>query len=261
MDVCVNEKIQLIEAEFGLKGFAVVVKLYQHIFGGSGYYCEWTNEVALLFSRRICEGYSAVSEIVSASIKRGIFDQKLYDEYFILTSKGIQKRYFEAVSRRTSFEIKKEYLLVDVTHFSKNAYISAENVNKNTKNVNRNEQSREEKSRVKKSKVNNSPLSPHGETMKMLSEYSNNFKTAFKSFMEMRTKIRKPMTARAVELTLSKLDKLAGNEQEKIAILEQSTMNSWVGVFALKEPERSKENVYTIGEDGQKYDRGGFKVF
>ena len=45
---------ELLEAEFGLKGIAVLLKLYQRIYGGHGYYCEWNDEVALLFSRREC---------------------------------------------------------------------------------------------------------------------------------------------------------------------------------------------------------------
>ena len=51
-----NEKFQLLEAEFGLKGFAVVVKLYQRIYGSHGYYCEWTTDVELLFSMQIGVG-------------------------------------------------------------------------------------------------------------------------------------------------------------------------------------------------------------
>ena len=100
LDVYLDDGFKLIEAEFGLTGFAVVVKLYQKIYGGFGYYCEWTNEVALLFSRECGVGGNVVSEILAASIKRGIFDKTLYDKYQILTSAGIQKRYFDAVSRR-----------------------------------------------------------------------------------------------------------------------------------------------------------------
>ena len=78
LDCQLDEKIELIEAEFGLTGFAVVVKLLQRIYGGEGYYCEWTNEVALLFSRKIGLGGNVVSEIVSASVRRGIFDRTLF---------------------------------------------------------------------------------------------------------------------------------------------------------------------------------------
>lgn len=153
LDVTVDDKIELIEAEFGLKGFAVIVKLYQKIYGGLGYYCEWTNDVGMLFSRKIGEGYTSVSEIVSAAIRRGIFDSDLYEKYHILTSTGIQKRYFSAVSRRKQINVKGEYLLVKVEQFSENVNILSENVNKNNENVCNFEQSKEEKSKVKNSIV------------------------------------------------------------------------------------------------------------
>lgn len=158
LDVYVDDKIRLIEAEFGLKGFAVIVKLYQKIYGGFGYYCEWTNDVGLLFSQDVGEGYSSVSEIVSAAIRRGIFDNDLYEKYNILTSQGVQKRYFSAVSRRKQINVKSEYLLINVEQFSKNVNILSENVSRNTKNAYNFEQSKEKKTKVNKSIVNESKV-------------------------------------------------------------------------------------------------------
>lgn len=152
LDVHLDDKFDLIEAEFGLKGFALIVKLYQKIYGGFGYYCEWTRDVALLFSRKVGEGYSVVSEIVSAAIKRGIFDKDLYDRYSILTSNGIQKRYFEAVSRRKEIKVKSEYLLVNVTLLSGNVNILSENVNILGENVNILKQRKEKESKAEYSK-------------------------------------------------------------------------------------------------------------
>lgn len=117
LDTHLDEKFQLIEAEFGITGFGVVVHLLQDIYGGQGYYLEYTDEVALLFARKIGLGGSAVSEIVEASIRRGIFDKDLFQKYRILTSKGIQKRYFTAVIRRKKIEVKKEYLLISLDNF------------------------------------------------------------------------------------------------------------------------------------------------
>lgn len=158
LDVYVDDKIRLIEAEFGLKGFAVIVKLYQKIYGGFGYYCEWTKDVGLLFSQDVGEGYSSVSEIVSAAIRRGIFDNDLYEKYNILTSQGVQKRYFSAVSRRKQINVKSEYLLINVEQFSKNVNISSENVSRNTKNAYNFEQSKEKKTKLNKSIVNESKV-------------------------------------------------------------------------------------------------------
>ena len=154
-DVQLDDKFELIEAEFGLTGFAVVVKLFQKIYGGQGYYCEWTNDVALLFSKKIGRelGGNVVSEIVNASIKRGIFDKEMYEKYQILTSAGVQKRYFSAVSRRKQINVKNEYLLVKVTHFSDDVNILSENVCNFGENADNFKQRKEEKSKEKKSKL------------------------------------------------------------------------------------------------------------
>ena len=155
LDVHLDEKFELIEAEFGLTGFAVVVKLLQRIYGQDGYYCEWNDEVALLFGKRIGLGGSAVSEIVSASIRRGLFDQTLYDRYQILTSAGIQKRYFEAVARRKVVNVEAAYLLVEVTQVPQNVHINRVNVDINPENVCNNPQTKENKTKGKKIREKN----------------------------------------------------------------------------------------------------------
>ena len=152
LDVTLNAKFELIEAEFGLTGFGVVVHLLQEIYGKAGYYIEWTEEVALLFARKVGLGGSVVSEIIEASIRRGMFDKEKYDKYHVLTSKGIQERYFEAVSRRKTLEVDYNILLVDVAQILPNVYISAKNVNIFSKNADIERQSKVEKRRVEKSK-------------------------------------------------------------------------------------------------------------
>ena len=172
LDVTVDDKIELIEAEFGLKGFAVIVKLYQKIYGGFGYYCEWTKDVGMLFSKKLGEGYTFVSEIVRAAIRRGIFDSDLYEKYSILTSKGVQKRYFSVVSRRKQINVKSEYLLIKVDQLSENVNILSENVCRNAKNVCNFEQSKVKESKEKKSKVKQRKESePATAADRVLSEY------------------------------------------------------------------------------------------
>lgn len=152
LDVNNDVKLDLIEAEFGITGFGVVVQLLREIYGKQGYYIEWTTEVALLFAKKIGLGGSAVSEIVSASIRRGMFDKDLYEKYQVLTSNGIQKRYFEAVKRRKEIEVDEHILLVNVAQICKNADIKRRNVNISSKNADIPKQSKVEKSKEKKSK-------------------------------------------------------------------------------------------------------------
>ena len=170
--VQLDDKFELIEAEFGLSGFAIVVKLLQKIYGGFGYYCEWTNEVALLFARRVCVGGNAVSEIVSASIKRGIFDKEMFDKHGILTSSGIQKRYLEAVARRKEIFLKKEYLLIPIDKIPSNVSILSENVHILGENDNILKQSRVKKSKVdKRESREKSVLGFSPPTLKEVEEY------------------------------------------------------------------------------------------
>lgn len=70
---------------------------------------------------------------------------------------------------------------------------------------------------------------------------SENMKNAINDFIEMRKKIRKPMTERAIQIMLKKLDGLAKDETTKIAILEQSTERGWLSVFPLKEDKPSQK--------------------
>lgn len=152
-----EDKIELIEAEFGLRGLAIIVKLYQKIYGEFGYYCEWNDEVALLFSRKACglpEGDNVVSEVIKAAIKREIFSENMFHEYGILTSAGIQKRYFEAVKRRTEIEVEKAYLLLSASQIPNNVNINQKNVCRNKENVYKNQQSKVEESKVNKRKGN-----------------------------------------------------------------------------------------------------------
>lgn len=149
LDTVMNDRMKLIEAEFGLTGFGVAVRLWQKIYQ-SGYYVEWNDEVALLFAKDVGLGGSVVSEIVSALIRRRIFDQALYDEYGVLTSKRIQKTYFEAVKRRKNVKVRKELLLVCCTVSSESVCNFDENVSKNAKNVCIFEQSKGKESKPKK---------------------------------------------------------------------------------------------------------------
>jgi hypothetical protein len=70
---------------------------------------------------------------------------------------------------------------------------------------------------------------------------SENMKNAINDFIEMRKKIRKPMTEKAIQIMLKKLDGLAKDETTKIAILEQSTERGWLSVYPLKKDKPSQK--------------------
>ena len=154
LDCHMDEKIRLIQAEYGLKGFAVVVKLYQEIYGGYGYYCEWTQDRELLFaSENGLNGGSFIKDIVAACIKRNIFSERLFKEYGILSSTGVQKQYLKATVKREVVDLKKEYLLISIPQNRGNVVINSISDGRNSISVGRNAHSRVEKS--KEENINN----------------------------------------------------------------------------------------------------------
>ena len=58
---------------------------------------------------------------------------------------------------------------------------------------------------------------------------------ALRGFVEMRKKIKAPLTEHAFSLLLKKLDGMGNTDEEKAAIVNQSVMNSWKGLFPLKQ--------------------------
>lgn len=129
LDCHMDDKIKLIRAEYGLKGFAIVVMMYQRIYGGDyGYYCEWDDERLLLFmsdNGLIGESKNLINEVVRACIRRDIFSDRLYKEYGILTSSGVQKQYLKATAKRQVVNLKKEYLLISIPKNRSNVVINS----------------------------------------------------------------------------------------------------------------------------------------
>lgn len=154
LDVAMDTKVELLEAQFGLKGFAVFVKLLQYIYGGHGYYGEWTEDIGLLFSRKISEDRNLVSDIVQTALRRGLFHKGLYDKYSILTSKGIQERYFEMTKKRKIEKVQKEYLLVHGAQNIISAELTPVSAELTGVSSGDNSQSKEKEIKLKESKLN-----------------------------------------------------------------------------------------------------------
>lgn len=68
-------------------------------------------------------------------------------------------------------------------------------------------------------------------------------KENWKGYLEMRKKIKKPMTERAVKLQINELTKLKKQGHDPGKVLDQSVRNSWQGLFPLKEGEKKEPVV------------------
>ena len=118
LDCNLDQKFQLLEAEHGIAGFGIIVRLFQTIYGEEGYYMKWDEDSLILFaSKTVMNGdtdykVDFISSVVNTALNRGIFSKEMYDKYQILTSRGIQERYTEALKRRSKILLENAYLLL-----------------------------------------------------------------------------------------------------------------------------------------------------
>lgn len=156
VDCQFSDEEKLIIAEFGLKGAGVLYGLKAKIFGGKGFYTKWDDDVALLFARDYSAGVDVVKEVVSACIRRGIFDRDMFDRYGILTSEDIQGRYADATERRISQKIDGRYLLIPIPSNWEDVNINPINVDNNAENDDKSTQSKLNETTLDNTKLNNS---------------------------------------------------------------------------------------------------------
>jgi len=92
-----------------------------------------------------------------------------------------------------------------------------------------------------------SPLNPpkgeKGISKKSVYFEDEELNNAFLDFLDMRKKIKKPATDRAIKMAINKLENLSGGDKEKkIDIINQSIMNCWQDLFPLR-TERKVNDV------------------
>ena len=112
VDIFEDEKMSAISGEFGIKGEITVIKLLCAIYR-NGYFILWNDLLKFKLLRNL-PGISSelIESIVNRLVLWEFFDKALFDSVKVLTSKGIQRRYFEAVRRRKD-SVDLPYLLKD----------------------------------------------------------------------------------------------------------------------------------------------------
>ena len=166
-----NEKIEMLMANFGFEASGVYIKLLCKIYT-NGYYMRWNETICKVFTYSLHSRFNSkkVQQIIDFLVEFNFFNKKLFLEHQILTSKGIQERFFEIISRRKNFVCENvEYLLVPIPKRfseSKNASKMQQSsplndekcnisVDSTGENVDISKQSKVKESIVKESKVKN----------------------------------------------------------------------------------------------------------
>lgn len=115
-DLFEDKKIRLIRSEFGCKGVYTAIKLISACYREGGYYKSWDDEDCFLIAEGEGLAPGFVAEVVKGCIKRGLFNETVFDTFRVLTSAGIQRRFLRAVAKnRESTIITEEYWLLDIS--------------------------------------------------------------------------------------------------------------------------------------------------
>ena len=110
-----DEKIdKLIDAQ-GIGAFTIYFYLCQKAYATKGYYLIWSYSLCATIARKLGRGASAeyVKNVVDVCFQSGLFDKRLFELHGILTSRGIQKRYWAVAKDRRAVAIISEYWLLD----------------------------------------------------------------------------------------------------------------------------------------------------
>ncbi|MCL2223610.1 MAG: DUF4373 domain-containing protein [Defluviitaleaceae bacterium] len=127
-------KVRKIVRGCGAIAPVILISLLSNIYKDYGYYVGWDKDMPFLIADEVGVSEGAVDEVVRKAVQVGFFDERLFSEYFILTSRGIQTRFLKASERRKCITLMAEYTLVDLNNFV-NVNINLVNASNNPVNV------------------------------------------------------------------------------------------------------------------------------
>ena len=144
-------KVRKLLLSCGAEAIAVLIYLLSTIYKDEGYYVEIHEDEIDLIALDVNVTPEFVLKVINKACEVRFFDVNLYNNFNILTSKGIQERYLKITERRKNSVVITQFNLINVYNNSINVNNNSINVNNNSINVYDNEQSKVKKRKVQKS--------------------------------------------------------------------------------------------------------------
>lgn len=150
LDTDFDDDVEMYILEKEAAGLSTLVAAWQLIYRGEGYYIKHDHDLLLKIKKRTGLDPGVIKDCLNSCLARNIFNQQLAKKQFILTSSGVQKRFFSAAKQKKEVKYNPKYILIDV-----NPYDNLININGNGQNIDGNatKEKEEEKEEVK-GKVN-----------------------------------------------------------------------------------------------------------
>lgn len=165
-----DTKIDKLLCSKGWIGFSVYFWLCMKAYGTEGYFYRWRYDDCASTARKMGSGISActVRETVDYCLQISLFDKGRFDEWGILTSRGIQRRYWCVLQKRRVKKVYCEFWLLEndecpgivKVSIKTDVHVSKRHVH----DADVHPQSANKKSTVKESKYNNNIVSASKKT-------------------------------------------------------------------------------------------------
>lgn len=146
-------KVRKLLLSCGAEAIAVLIYLLSTIYKDEGYYVEIHEDEIDLIALDVNVTPEFVLEVINKACEVRFFDVNLYNNFNILTSKGIQERYLKITERRKNSVVITQFNLINVYNNSINVNNNSINVDNNPVNVYKSTQSKVKERKEKKSKV------------------------------------------------------------------------------------------------------------
>lgn len=113
IDFFQDEKVVCVAGEFGLKAEITIVKLLCAVYR-NGYFLEWSDKEKMTLLHSLPSvSVGLLDQIIDSLLRWGFFCRSLFESANVLTSEGIQRRYFEAAKFRKIDTENLPYLLIE----------------------------------------------------------------------------------------------------------------------------------------------------
>jgi len=181
LDTKLDEKFEMIEAEHGLIGFAIIIKIYQEIYK-NGYYYIWDKKRQLLFSKKNNVYIEDLNVIINSALEWNMFSNDLFNKYKVLTSAGIQKQFLKITERRKEVIINENIWLMDNNGINANIIFIKDDINAINTNISTQSKSKSKsksKGKVKVKESNIVQVKNHTELYKIAKDFLDYQKNQF----------------------------------------------------------------------------------
>ncbi len=244
-----DKKIDKLLDAKGWKGFGIYFFLCQRAYKTNGYFYEWGYDDCATTARKMGGGINSgtVKETVDYCLQVDLFNKGLFDRWGVLTSRGIQRRFWSVLSERRNKTVYDEYWLLKSEECKGLVKVS---LNSDLQPTNSDLQPANEYPQpIKKSKVNNT--------------YNNIFTPELEKTFQMYLLVRRnnfgKITDEQVQALREDLISLSEKDEERIAIVKKATASGWKSFYKTgtkKEKgqvEKKKKSAFNNFE-GRNYD-------